>query len=148
MKTILAAVDLARGSSAVCAAAARLARLAGARLVILHVAEPPPVELHGVGFAQAQVRGMLAALRQRATRRLHALARRWRCAGGPVQVREVDGRSVPEILAAARATRAACIVLGSHGHGAAYDLLVGSTAHGVLRASTRPVLVVPVKTRA
>ena len=35
------------------------------------------------------------------------------------------------------------IVLGSHGHTAAYDLLIGSTTQTVLRRSPRPVLVVP-----
>lgn len=35
------------------------------------------------------------------------------------------------------------IVLGSHGHGALYDLLVGSVAEGVLRRAPCPVVVVP-----
>ena len=47
------------------------------------------------------------------------------------------------ILAKARSARAAYIVMGSHGHGAIYDLLVGSTTHGVLMNAPCPVLVVP-----
>jgi len=35
------------------------------------------------------------------------------------------------------------IVMGSHGHGAMYNLLVGSVTEGVLKRSTRPVLLVP-----
>jgi universal stress protein A len=34
-------------------------------------------------------------------------------------------------------------VLGSHGHTAFYDLLVGSTAAGVLKHAPCPVVVVP-----
>ncbi len=32
---------------------------------------------------------------------------------------------------------------GSHGHGAAYDMVVGSVSNGFIRESKRPVLVVP-----
>jgi Zn-dependent M28 family amino/carboxypeptidase len=35
------------------------------------------------------------------------------------------------------------IVMGSHGHTAFYDLLVGSTTHGVLMRSKCPVVIVP-----
>jgi hypothetical protein len=35
------------------------------------------------------------------------------------------------------------LVLGSHGHGAFYNLIVGSVAAGVIRNSKVPVLVVP-----
>ena len=34
---------------------------------------------------------------------------------------------------------------GSHGFGALYDLLVGSSSRGILKSSTVPVLVVPVR---
>ena len=33
--------------------------------------------------------------------------------------------------------------MGSHGHGAIYELLVGSVTEGVLRKARCPVLVVP-----
>jgi nucleotide-binding universal stress UspA family protein len=38
---------------------------------------------------------------------------------------------------------AGLVVVGSHGHGALYNLLVGSVAEGVIRHSTVPVVVVP-----
>jgi nucleotide-binding universal stress UspA family protein len=34
-------------------------------------------------------------------------------------------------------------VVGSHGHGAAYDLLVGSISAGIIRKAEVPVVVVP-----
>ncbi|MEO8353471.1 MAG: universal stress protein, partial [Chthoniobacteraceae bacterium] len=37
------------------------------------------------------------------------------------------------------------IVMGSHGHGSFYELLVGSVTSGVLRDARCPVLVVPAK---
>jgi len=36
-------------------------------------------------------------------------------------------------------------VMGSHGHGAVYNLLVGSVTAGVLKSAKCPVLVVPSK---
>ena len=35
------------------------------------------------------------------------------------------------------------IVMGSHGHTALYDLLVGSTTHGVLMRAACPVVITP-----
>ena len=57
------------------------------------------------------------------------------------------GIPVTAILGRAASTKARYIVMGSHGHGAMYDLLVGSTTHGVLKKAPCPVLVVPPVTR-
>ncbi len=48
-----------------------------------------------------------------------------------------------EILEAARICEADYIVMGSHGHNAFYDLLVGTTTHGVMRKAPCPVVIVP-----
>ena len=53
------------------------------------------------------------------------------------------GVPVPIILDRARKSRAAYIVMGSHGHSALYDLLAGSTATGVVKQSPCPVVIVP-----
>ena len=55
----------------------------------------------------------------------------------PVQTVQVTGQPVGTILARARSTRAAYIVLGSHGHGAMFDLLSGQHRHG--RAAQGPL---------
>jgi nucleotide-binding universal stress UspA family protein len=54
-----------------------------------------------------------------------------------------DGSPVESILKHARETMACRIVLGSHGHGAFYNLLLGSVSEGVIRNSPCPVLIVP-----
>jgi nucleotide-binding universal stress UspA family protein len=147
MKTILVPVDLSTATGRVCAAAADLARRVGARVLLLHVVAPPPVVLNEYyAFDAGQLALAVAATARAATTRLHALARRVakRC---PVRTMQVSDLPVSAILAKARATRAAYIVLGSHGHGAVFDLLVGSTTHGVLRKAPCPVLVVPMGKR-
>ena len=143
MKTLLVAVDLSRASAQVCEVACGLAEPMGARLVLLHVVPPQKVALRAYGFAAGEVQTMLATLEKRATRSLLALARRCEKRGVAAEAVQRAGAAAPAILAQAKAFAADLIVLGSHGHSAAFDLLVGSTAQRVLRQAEIPVLVVP-----
>jgi nucleotide-binding universal stress UspA family protein len=63
--------------------------------------------------------------------------------GIKVNLHEPTGTVAEEILDQADELNADLIVMGTHGHGAMYNLLVGSTTEGVLKHSTRPVLLVP-----
>ena len=78
--------------------------------------------------------GQLEALAQDLTRR-----------GLEAFVHERDGSVVEEILRAAEDLAVNLMVVGSHGHGAVYNLLVGSVTEGILKANRRPVLVVPTR---
>lgn len=60
-----------------------------------------------------------------------------------VTLHEPAGVVIEEILSQADELDADLIVMGTHGHGAMYNLLVGSTTKGVLKHSRRPVLLVP-----
>jgi nucleotide-binding universal stress UspA family protein len=50
---------------------------------------------------------------------------------------------VRTILDQAARVSADYVVMGSHGHTALYDLLVGSTTHGVLLRAPCPVVITP-----
>jgi nucleotide-binding universal stress UspA family protein len=63
--------------------------------------------------------------------------------GIKVSLQEPTGAVAEEILKQADALNADLIMMGTHGHGAMYNLLVGSATKGVLKHSTRPVLLVP-----
>jgi len=63
--------------------------------------------------------------------------------GLKVTLHEPTGMVAEEILLQADSLNADLIVMGTHGHGAMYNLLVGSATKGVLKHSTRPVLLVP-----
>ena len=59
--------------------------------------------------------------------------------GIPVSTHAENWRApVPHIVETAERLRAAYIVMGSHGHTAFFDLLVGSNTHGVLRRVELP----------
>jgi nucleotide-binding universal stress UspA family protein len=63
--------------------------------------------------------------------------------GIKIGLHEPTGSVAEEILNEAEELNADLIVMGTHGHNAMYNLLVGSAAKAVLKHSTRPVLLVP-----
>jgi nucleotide-binding universal stress UspA family protein len=141
MKAILAPIDFSAVTSAVLREAARLARLTKARLVLLHTVQPPVVAtdyglLADIGF-------YLTAMEKDADRRLASLQTKLRADGIRAETVRVTGFPTTGILTEAKKRSAAYIVIGSHGHTAFHDLLVGSTASGVLKRATCPVVVVP-----
>jgi nucleotide-binding universal stress UspA family protein len=60
-----------------------------------------------------------------------------------VSLHEPTGAVAEEILNQADVLNADLIVMGTHGHSAMYNLLLGCATKGVLKHSTRPVLLVP-----
>ncbi|PYK67212.1 MAG: hypothetical protein DME50_03250 [Verrucomicrobia bacterium] len=64
--------------------------------------------------------------------------------GITITLHEPTGAVAEEILNQADVISADLIVMGAHGHGAMYNLLVGSATKGGLKHSSRPVLLVPV----
>jgi nucleotide-binding universal stress UspA family protein len=149
MKTILVPLDLSAAAVHVCNAACDLAKQLGGRLILMHVVQPPPVLMSDVyAFDAGQLSEMAGVAEKKAARSLRALDHH--CAKRKVPATTVlrTGSPVAAILAKAKSARAAYIVMGSHGHGAIYDLLVGSTAHGVLMKTPCPVVIVPPKRRS
>ena len=57
----------------------------------------------------------------------------------------IRGPTVDTTLKEAERLDANLVIVGSHGRGAVFDLLVGSYSSGILRKSTVPVLVVPTR---
>lgn len=144
MKTILVPIDISAAAVRVCDAACDLAKLTGSRLVLLHIVQAPPIVMSEVyAFDDGQLTDMIAGAKKVAARKLLALEHRCKKRGVRVTAVQRTGAPVAAILAKAASTRAGCIVMGTHGHGAVYDLLVGSTTHGVLKQAPCPVMIIP-----
>jgi len=140
MKTVLAAVDFSPVTDSVLAVVAGLARALGSRVLLLHVVpSPPPMSSYQIGDDEAAQ--LLAATEKDAARRLGNLT--GLLAGVPTETLTATGIPADEIVREALGSGADFIVVGSHGHTALYDLLVGSTTHGVLKKAACPVLIVP-----
>jgi nucleotide-binding universal stress UspA family protein len=141
-KTILAPVDFSSVTDRVIAEAAALARALAGRVVLVHVTEPTAgvVDYAAIVVAVAQVN---EAAVKHALERLAQLEQQLKSEGVDATSIHATGSPLPEIIEQAGKLAADYIVIGSHGHTAFYDLLVGGTAHGILKRARCPVVVVP-----
>lgn len=144
MKTILAAIDSSPISENVVAEAAALARALQGRVVLLTVVQPPVITGEYAPMID-NLAEITAAGEKAAERRLADIEKRLVAGGVPTESVQLTGAPVPFILEQARDSAADFIVMGSHGHTAFYDLLVGSTTHGVLLRAPCPVVIIPPK---
>jgi universal stress protein A len=149
MKTILAPIDFSTATEDVIKAASTLARATDSRVILLHVVQPP-VLTSDYGLAMENFQEAIAISEKHSAKRLLEITASLHNQYPELSVatQQVDGPPVLEILDAAKKSDAAYVVMGSHGHNAFYDLLVGTTTHGVLRKATCPVVVVPPPQRA
>ena len=139
---ILAPVDFSATTERVLREGAALARSLGGKVVLVHVTEPTTgvVDYAAIVVAVAQVNEAAVKF---SVERLGQLVEALQSDGVQAESIHVTGSPVSEILEQASKLPADYIVMGSHGHTAFYDLLVGGTAHGVLKRATCPVVIVP-----
>ena len=142
ISTILVPIDFSDVSTKVVRMADELARAFGSRIVLLYVTEPEP---EFVGFEPGPQSVRMAVARDFAAehQRLEEFKSLISGEGKDVLALHIQGPLVEKVLSQAKEQDASMIVMGSHGHGALYSLLVGSVTSGVLKSATCPVVVVP-----
>jgi len=116
----------------------------GRHIYLLHVAEPNP-DFVGFDTGPDVVRDQMAKQFHREHEQIQGMAQRLRDAGWDATGLLVQGPTVDTILGQAEKLEVDLIIVGSHGHGAVFDMLVGSISAEVIRRSTVPVLVVPAR---
>ena len=139
---LLVAVDLSVVTPRVIEVALAQARGRDAHIRLLHAIEPNP-DFVGYEAGPEVVRDQVAHERRDERHQLEQLAGQLRAAGLDVTPHLVQAPVVDAILAETDAHQADLIILGTHGRGVVYQMIVGSTSEGVLRRSTRPILLVP-----
>jgi nucleotide-binding universal stress UspA family protein len=157
MKSILVPIDFSDATPRVLDQAKQVAQAFRAEIHLVHVNEiipsvPPTTFGYGVAgmpeLTPMSTSPMLdpaipAVVNESQKAKLNDWQKEINQAGVKVTLREPTGDVVEEILREADAIKPDLIVMGRHGHGAMYNLLVGSVTEGVLKRSGRPVLLVP-----
>lgn len=159
MKSILVPIDFSAATPHVLELAGQVAKSFGAEIHLVHVKElraaiPPSAFGYGVaGMPELMPMSSLpiaeplpqpAPTDERERAKLTDWQKEIAEIGLRVKLHEPVGDVVEEILRTVDAIKTDLIVMGRHGHGAMYNLLVGSVTEGVLKRSDRPVLLVPV----
>jgi nucleotide-binding universal stress UspA family protein len=143
---LLVGVDLSESTEKVLKKAEEIAKALSARVWLLHVAEPDP-DFVGLKAGPPTVRDSLSEEFHAEHRQIQATADRWRKTGLDTTALLVQGPTAETILNQASELQIDMIVVGSHGRGAMYQLLVGSVSEKVLHKSGCPVLVIPTQKR-
>ena len=142
MKTILAPIDFSPASAAVITQATSLAQAVQGRLVLLSVVQPPIIT-SDYGPLVENIAEIIAAAERSAAERLEKVRTQVSPSVAGIETELAGGAPVQAIVDAATRFQADFIVMGSHGHTALYDLVIGSTTHGVLKRAKCPVLIIP-----
>lgn len=142
MKTILVPVDFSDVTAKVAAAAGRLAQAFKSRVILFHCVQPEPAFV-GFEVGPDVVRQAVARDFKEEHQKLVTLGESMQNVEFEVTALQFQGPTVDKILEEAARVHADLIVMGSHGHGALYNLIVGSVTGGVLKKAPCPVLVVP-----
>jgi nucleotide-binding universal stress UspA family protein len=160
MKRILVPIDFSDVTPPVIDLARQLAKALGAEIHLVHVKEltaaaapgmlgyglagmPELAPMSGVPVPGFEPMPETIAEDEGQKSKLATWQREIAQNGIKVSLHEPAGAVAEEILNQANELNADLIVMGTHGHGAMYNLLVGSATKGVLKHSTRPVLLVP-----
>lgn len=137
-KHILLAIDLSERMDAIAKKAVELAKQMRAKLSLVHIVEPLP----GYGYAYVGAADVELQLIDEAKKQLVKLGEKYKV---PQSRQYVEfGSTSSEIVRMAIEKKVDLIVVGSHGrHG--FDLLLGSTANGVIHHAKCDVLTVRIK---
>ena len=133
IKTILHPTDFSKPSEYALRFACALARDYKARLLLLHVVEPP-VYYGELGMTVPLPADFHEGLQNRLSHLAPADC------GIPVQTMLVEGNAAREIRRVAEEEHCSLVVLGTHGRTGLSRVLLGSVAEDVVRHSRVPVL--------
>jgi nucleotide-binding universal stress UspA family protein len=144
---ILVAVDLSDASQKILHYVKTLALSLSAKVWLLYAARPE-LGFVGLGPDQQPVESRVAQKFHKEHKALQDEVDKLQNAGIDAKALLVQGTAVEVILHESGKLKTDLIVVGSHGHGAVYHLVVGSVSEGVLHRSSCPVLVIPTHDRA
>ena len=139
---LLVAVDFSEVTSRLLDAVKAQAAGRSVQVWLVYAAEPEP-DFVGCDAGPEVVRDQVGQELRDERHQLEQLVKQLRADGIEAKARVVRAPIVATILQQADEHDVDLIILGTHGRGVVYQMLVGSTSEGVLRKTSRPVLLVP-----
>jgi nucleotide-binding universal stress UspA family protein len=138
---ILVPVDFSSVTRHLVEQAGQFARAFGSKVELLHVVEPQP---QYVGFEPGPMTMPPPPVARDPKVELDRLEElKQSLTEVEVTTARLEGPCVETICSEYQTQKAGLIIIGSHGHGALFNLLMGSVTSGVLKSAGCPVLVVP-----
>jgi nucleotide-binding universal stress UspA family protein len=147
MKTILVPIDFSPVTKAVVDEAIALAQSSKGGIILLYIVQPPVLVAEYGGVIEDVV-PLIEAAEKAATQLLAQWRDYLKESEVTTKTLKIEGFPAKEIVEQAKSLEADYVVMGSHGHTAFYDLLIGSTTSGVLKKAPCPVVVVPARPAA
>jgi nucleotide-binding universal stress UspA family protein len=147
MKTILVPIDFSPVTKAVVDEAIALAQSSKGGIILLYIVQPPVLVAEYGGVIEDVV-PLIEAAEKAATQLLAQWRDYLKESEVTTKTLKIEGFPAKEIVVQAKSLEADYVVMGSHGHTAFYDLLIGSTTSGVLKKAPCPVVVVPARPAA
>ena len=144
MKKLLVPIDFSDATPLVIEQAVKLAKSLKGEIRLIHIAAPEP-DFIGDNVGPKVLRDQKAQRIREQHKKIQKLAETILQEGIKVTPLLIQGATIDEIIKESKKYNADLILMGSHGHGAMYNLLMGSVVEGVLMESHIPVLLVPVK---
>ena len=153
---LLVGIDLSDTTEKIVKKVEDITKELSAKVWLLHITKPEPKDIYIAEHEPDSVGSEKDAqlLRDSLAKRFHeehsqiqAIADRLRKSGLDTTALLMQGETVETILKEASRLDVDMIVVGSHGRGAMYQLLMGSVSEGILHGSGYPVLVVPTHDR-
>lgn len=142
MKNILVSTDFSEVQQQLLAMATTLAKGAGAKVWLVHVAAPDP-DFVGFSVGPKYIREQRADILRQEHQEIQAQAEQMQAEGVECEALLVQGPTTDTLLEMAGKVQADLIIMGSHGKSALFRAFVGSVSEQVLKESRTPVLIVP-----
>jgi nucleotide-binding universal stress UspA family protein len=109
---------------------------------LIHVAAPDP-DFIGYESGPETERDHVAERLHQEHRQLQTLAENLRQQGINAVALLVQGPTISTILEEAKKIPADLLIIGSHGRGGLYKLLLGSVSEGIIKGAGCPILLIP-----
>ena len=142
MKNILVTIDIDKNKELLFQKAAEMAKAFGAKLWLLHVADPL-VEIDDLKTGRQAIRDSRAEELRVARTTLQEFANKLKAGGIEAEALTIPGDTTAAIIKESLDLKVDLIIAGHHEHGFFYNAFIGSVSSEIIRNSKIPVLVVP-----